>query len=107
RQEERAEMAPHLHDSVLQTLALMQRSDDPKRIVTLARQQERELRAWLYGGDQPSNGHRLSAALDEVAARVEGDFSVPVEVVTVGDAPLDDALRAAVAAAGEDRKSTR
>ncbi len=101
RQEERAEMAAHLHDSVLQTLALMQRSDDPKRIVTLARQQERELRAWLYGGDQPSNGHRLSTALDEVAARVEGDFSVPVEVVTVGDAPLDDALRAAVAAAGE------
>lgn len=101
RQEERAEMAAHLHDSVLQTLALMQRADDPKRIVTLARQQERELRTWLYGGEAPANGHRLTSALEDLAARVEGDFTVPVEVVTVGDARLDEPVRAAVAAAGE------
>lgn len=101
RQEERAEMAAHLHDSVLQTLALMQRTDDPKRIVTLARQQERELRAWLYGADTGPNGQRFAAALEEAASRVEADFDLPVEVVTVGDTALDDTTRAVVAAAGE------
>lgn len=101
RQEERAEMAAHLHDSVLQTLALMQRTDDPKRMVTLARQQERELRSWLYGGEQPANGQWLSSLLEEVATRVESDFSVPVEVVTVGEAPVDEIGRAVVGAAGE------
>lgn len=101
RQEERAEMAAHLHDSVLQTLALMQRTDDPKRIVTLARQQERELRAWLYGAEPGPNGQRFSTAIEEAASRVEADFAVPVEVVTVGDAVLDDVGRAVVGAAGE------
>ena len=102
RQEERAEMAAHLHDSVLQTLALMQRSDDPRRMMTLARQQERELRSWLYGGRSAGEAERrLASALEEVAARVENDFTIPVEVVTVGDAALDDTGRALVAAAGE------
>lgn len=102
RQEERAEMAAHLHDSVLQTLALMQRSDDPRRMMTLARQQERELRSWLYGGRSGGEAERrLASALEEVAARVENDFTIPVEVVTVGDAALDDTGRALVAAAGE------
>lgn len=101
RQEERAEMAAHLHDSVLQTLALMQRTDDPKRIVTLARQQERELRAWLYGAEPGPNGQRFAAALEEAASRVEADFAIPVEVVSVGDTALDDVTRAVVAAAGE------
>lgn len=101
RSEERSEMAAHLHDSVLQTLALMQRTDDPKRIVTLARQQERELRAWLYGADTGPNGQRFAAALEEAASRVEADFDLPVEVVTVGDTALDDTTRAVVAAAGE------
>lgn len=102
RQEERAEMAAHLHDSVLQTLALMQRTDDPRRMMTLARQQERELRSWLYGGRSADGAERrLASALEEVAARVENDFTVPVEVVTVGDAALDDTGRALVAAAGE------
>jgi signal transduction histidine kinase len=100
RQEERAEMAAHLHDSVLQTLALMQRTDDPKRMVTLARQQERELRSWLYGVDQAS-GERFSSAMEKAATRVESDFAIPVEVVTVGDAPLDEVGRALVGAAGE------
>lgn len=102
RQEERAEMAAHLHDSVLQTLALMQRSDDPRRMMTLARQQERELRSWLYSGRSGGEAERrLASALEEVAARVENDFTIPVEVVTVGDAALDNTGRALVAAAGE------
>lgn len=101
RQEERAEVAAHLHDSVLQTLALMQRTDDPKRMVTLARQQERELRSWLYGGPPAADGRRFSHAIEEVAHRIETDFAVPVEVVTVGEADLDERGRALVAAAGE------
>lgn len=101
RQEERAEMAAHLHDSVLQTLALMQRTDDSKRIVTLARQQERELRAWLFDDSEPGSEDTLVSALTSAAARVEGDFTLPVEVVTVGDAPADDAVRALVAATNE------
>ena len=101
RQEERAEMAAHLHDSVLQTLALMQRTDDPKRMVTLARQQERELRSWLYGARPSNTEQHFAAALEDAAARVETDFTIPVEVVTVGDGPLDETGRALVAAAGE------
>lgn len=101
RQEERAEMAAHLHDSVLQTLALMQRTDDSKRIVTLARQQERELRSWLYGAQPAADGQRFASTLQDAAARVESDFSIPVEVVAVGDARLNEAGQALVAAAAE------
>ncbi len=101
RQEERAEMTAHLHDSVLQTLALMQRTDDPRRMVTLARAQERELRRWLYEKGPAVEGERLVAALRSAADRVETDFDLPVEVVAVGDMPLDDRTRAMVAAAGE------
>jgi phage shock protein PspC (stress-responsive transcriptional regulator)/two-component sensor histidine kinase len=101
RQEERAEMAAHLHDSVLQTLALMQRTDDPRRVVTLARAQERELRRWLYEKGPAVEGERLVAALRSAADRVEADFDVPVEVVAVGDSSLDDPTRAMLGAAGE------
>ncbi len=101
RQEERAEMAAHLHDSVLQTLALIQRTDDSKRMVTLARAQERELRKWLYERVPDSEGERLTDALQAAADRIEADFDIPVEVVTVGDAPLDDRMRALAGAAGE------
>ncbi len=100
RSEERAEMAAHLHDSVLQTLALIQRTDDPKKMVTLARRQERELRDWLYtagGEDDETLGSALRAAAD----RVEASTDVPVEVISVGDAPLDETLRALVGASGE------
>jgi phage shock protein PspC (stress-responsive transcriptional regulator) len=99
RTEERADMAAHLHDSVLQTLALIQRTDDPRRMVTLARAQERELRSWLYGTED--GAANLAGALEQTAARVEQAHDVPVEVVTVGDRSLDDDLRALVAAAGE------
>ncbi|NOY55201.1 MAG: PspC domain-containing protein [Actinobacteria bacterium] len=100
RSDERAEVAAHLHDSVLQTLALIQRTDDVHAMVMLARRQERELRAWLYDGSGPEGG-TLRAALEQAAARLEEVHQVPVDVVAVGDAPLDDKLRAVVAAAGE------
>lgn len=99
RLDERAEVAAHLHDSVLQTLALMQRTDDPRRMAMLARQQERELRSWLYG-DERSEG-TLKQALEAAAARVEEDHQVAVDVVTAGDLPLSDTLRALVGSAGE------
>lgn len=101
RQEERAEVAAHLHDSVLQTLALIQRSDDPHRMAMLARHQESELRDWLYGTAPLDGVDLMSTALKQAAARVEADFQIPVEVVTVGDHTVDDRIRAVVAAATE------
>jgi signal transduction histidine kinase len=101
RSDERAEMAAHLHDSVLQTLALMQRTDDPKSMSMLARQQERELRGWLYGPEPSPDGETMRSALESAAARLESAHQVPIDVVIVGDAPMDDAVRALVAAAGE------
>ncbi|HSS08545.1 MAG TPA: PspC domain-containing protein [Acidimicrobiales bacterium] len=105
RSQERAEMAAHLHDSVLQTLALIQRrADDPKTVVSLARSQERELRSWLFDGDRRPGDQAdgsLGAAIRTVADDVEVRHGVPVEVVTVGDCPLDDRLDALVAAARE------
>jgi signal transduction histidine kinase len=103
RQEERAEMAAHLHDSVLQTLALIQRAGTSQEMVTLARGQERELRAWLYGRQTttPAGTQLLSAAVMEAAGRVEQLQKVPVEVVPVGDCPVDERLRTLVEAAGE------
>lgn len=100
RSQERAEMAAHLHDSVLQTLALIQRAEAPRDMVALARNQERELRAWL-NGRQPMADDTLAAAIEKAAASVELTLKVPVEVVTVGDAPLDDRLRAVVEACRE------
>jgi phage shock protein PspC (stress-responsive transcriptional regulator)/signal transduction histidine kinase len=102
RSQERAEVAAHLHDSVLQTLALMQkRADDPKEVATLARRQERELRSWLFDGDRSSAGEGLAAALDRVAAEVEDAHGVPIDVVAVGDRPLDEHCVALVAATRE------
>jgi len=101
RSDERAEMAAHLHDSVLQTLALMQRTDDPKSMSMLARQQERELRGWLYGPEPSPDGETMRSALEGSAARLESAHQVPIDVVVVGDAPMDDAIRALVAASGE------
>lgn len=101
RQEERAEVAAHLHDSVLQTLALIQRSDDPQRMAMLARHQESELRDWLFGTAPLDGVDLLSTALKQAAERVEEDFQVPVDVVTVGDHPVTEPTKALVAAASE------
>lgn len=102
RSQERAELAAHLHDSVLQTLALVQkRADDPRAVASLARRQERELRNWLWAPTTPAADASLAAALRAVAAEVEEAHDVAVEVVTVGDAPLDDRAQALVAAARE------
>jgi signal transduction histidine kinase len=106
RADERAELAAHLHDSVLQTLSLIQRNaDDKQATVNLARRQERELREWLYGRSRGAAGPKaersLRDALIDLGAEVEELHAVPVEVVVVGDAPLDERLQAALAAARE------
>lgn len=101
RADERAEMAAHLHDSVLQTLAMVQRSDDPAAMSALARRQERELRRWLYGEQARSTHGTVRDAVEHMAASVEDRHGVMIEVVAVGDAPVDAAAEALVAAAGE------
>jgi signal transduction histidine kinase len=102
RSEERAEMASRVHDSVLQTLALIQRkADDPRAVVSLARRQERELRDWLYAPEAPATEATFRAALDRAARDVEEAHGVTVDAVIVGDAPLDDPLDATAAAAKE------
>jgi signal transduction histidine kinase/phage shock protein PspC (stress-responsive transcriptional regulator) len=100
RSEARAEMAAHLHDSVLHTLALIQRADASPEVVALARRQERELRAWLYRAPVPPEG-RLRPAVEAIASRVEQRHNVPVDIVVVGDAPLDEAGKALVDACQE------
>ncbi len=86
RSEERAQVAAHLHDSVLQTLTLMQkRADDPREVAALARRQERELRDWLAGGGPSENGGRsLASELRSAAEAVEDDHRVAIESVVVG-----------------------
>jgi signal transduction histidine kinase/phage shock protein PspC (stress-responsive transcriptional regulator) len=106
RAEERADVASRVHDSVLQTLALIQRAaDDPHRVVALARGQERELRAWLFDGEMPgalgAEVTTLAAGCRAIAAEVEASHGVVVDVVVVGDCPLDDRLRPLLDAARE------
>jgi signal transduction histidine kinase len=102
RSQERADVGAHLHDSVLQTLALIQRSaEDPKRVAALARRQERELRGWLAGADSREDGERLAGALEAAAAEVEAAAGGTVEVVVVGDCSLDEHAGAVVGAARE------
>lgn len=102
RSQERTEVSAHLHDSVLQTLALVQRqAGDPRAVSALARRQERELRAWLQDRDTPGPDESLAGALTAAAEEVEAGHGVSVDVVTVGDAPLDDHARALAAAARE------
>jgi signal transduction histidine kinase/phage shock protein PspC (stress-responsive transcriptional regulator) len=89
RETERADIAAHLHDSVLQTLALIQRkSGDPAEVVRLARSQERELRGWLYAGPLGSQAS-LASAVTEVTHDVEDLHAIPVELVVTGDRALD------------------
>ncbi|MBF6327414.1 ATP-binding protein [Nocardia transvalensis] len=89
RNEEREEIASHLHDSVLQTLALIQRqADDPQEVMRLARSQERELRKWLFEDSMPAQSS-LAAALRTIAGEVEDQHGVKVTPVTVGDVSMD------------------
>lgn len=101
RVEERAEVAAHLHDSVLQTLALVQRhAESPRDVIRLARSQERELRSWLYGhpGEDTAT---FGGALERAVADIEGSYDVRVQSVVVGDAPVDQGLAAVVQASHE------
>src|SRR4051812_36137807 len=103
RSEERSEMAARVHDSVLQTLALIQRhAQEPRRVASLARRQERELRGWLYE-EQPLDDDEASlfAALSTAAADVEELHGVRVELARAGDCPVDAPARALVLAARE------
>jgi len=101
RSQERADMAAHLHDSVLQTLALIQKhAGDGRTVATLARAQERDLRSWLYG-DGPAPDTSVASALRAAAAEVEDGHGVPVEVVVVGDAAASERLHPLVLAARE------
>jgi signal transduction histidine kinase len=106
RAEERAEMASRVHDSVLQTLALIQRrAGDPQQVVQLARAQERELRAWLFDGRAPGSIDGQAATVGDavrlIQQDVEAQHGMSVEAVTVGDCDLDDDLTAMLAAARE------
>jgi len=101
RSEEKAEVAAHLHDSVLQTLALIQRTDDPKKMVTLARSQERDLRSWLFD-ENSTDTDSILGALTSAATRVEAAHDVPISVVVVGEASLpSDKQEALISAATE------
>lgn len=100
RSQERAEVAAHLHDSVLQTLALIQKAaNSPAEVNRLARSQERELRTWLYAG-RPAEGS-LQGALRMLAVETENAHGLPVDVVTVGDVELDERSTALVGATRE------
>jgi signal transduction histidine kinase len=101
RTQERADVAAHLHDSVLQTLALIQRqSADPHAVAQLARTQERELRRWLFD-PADRDGVLLGTALKDVTAEVEDAHGVPVELVIVGDSPVGERFGPLVAATRE------
>lgn len=107
RAQERAEVAAHVHDSVLHTLTLIQRSaESASEVRRLARAQERDLRAWLYrpegnGKDEADEPTTVAEAVKRNAAEVEDKHGVPLEVVVVGDCPLDDGLSAQMQAARE------
>lgn len=101
RAEEHGRVATHLHDSVLQTLALIQReSANSNRVAALARTQERELRDWLYGAEGIEAGG-LAEAVRKAAAEIEDFYGVNVDVVTVGDSEFDTVAQGIVLAARE------
>lgn len=105
RSQAHADLAAHLHDSVLQTLALIQRQAyDPREVIRLARGQERDLRSFLYADpstEAAGTGESFAAALRTVRADIEDTHGVPVELVTVGDGPVDEARAAVLAAVRE------
>ena len=102
RAEERADLAAHLHDSVLQTLTLIQnRAADPKVASALARQQERELRRWLYADHVADHDTSFREALAVAAAEVEDQYGVTIECIQVGETTIDPRVRAVLAATRE------
>ena len=105
RAEERADMAARVHDSVLQTLALIQRrSAEPQQVIQLARAQERELRSWLFDGRAPGAleaDTTFAAGVRLIQSEIEAQHGVTVDVVTVGDCTIDENLQAMLAAARE------
>ncbi len=94
-------MAAHLHDSVLQTLALIQKVEDRQTAINLARRQERELRNWLDPGRASRFGGSIRGRLDQMASDVEELHGIPVEVVTVGDVLVDEPIIALLNAGRE------
>ncbi|NVI90006.1 PspC domain-containing protein [Actinomadura sp. BRA 177] len=101
RSQERAELAAHIHDSVLHTLTLIQRNaHDTREVQRLARSQERTLRTWLYE-PRADPDQTFAAAIRELAGEVEDDHGVPIEIVCVGDTALEERLGAALQAARE------
>ena len=101
RESERADIAAHLHDGVLQTLALIRRqATDAEEVARLARAQERELREWLYD-DRRTPGTSVASDLRGVVAEVEDTRAVAVDVVVVGDAVPDDGTDALLQATRE------
>lgn len=104
RAQERAEIAAHIHDSVLHALTLIQRrAEDPKEVLRLARAQERELRLWLYRPEAAAESapDTLAERIREVVAEVEDRHGVAVELVCVGDCPMDERIAAQMQAARE------
>ncbi|MFE4666357.1 PspC domain-containing protein [Streptomyces sp. NPDC056716] len=107
RAQERAEVAAHVHDSVLHTLTLIQRNaENANEVRRLARAQERDLRTWLYkpegtGKDEAEEPDTLADAVRKNAAEIEDKHGVPIEVVVVGDCPLDERIGAQMQAARE------
>ncbi|MFE0249663.1 PspC domain-containing protein [Streptomyces sp. NPDC059010] len=107
RAQERAEVAAHVHDSVLHTLTLIQRNaENANEVRRLARAQERDLRTWLYkpegtGKDEADEPANLADAVRRNAAEIEDKHGVPIEVVVVGDCPLDERIGAQMQAARE------
>ena len=106
RAEERSDMASRVHDSVLQTLALIQRNaDNPQQVIQYARAQERELRSWLFDGRAPGSlddqAKTFADGIRVIQQEVEAQHGISVEAVTVGDCNLNDDLAAMLAAARE------
>ncbi len=102
RADDRADVAAHLHDSVLQTLTLIQnRAAEPSVTAALAHRQERELREWLYGRSRRDDGSSLRDHLEQVAAEIEDQYLLAVETIVVGDAAVTPTTAALAAAARE------
>ena len=104
--DQRAEIASRLHDSVLQTLALIQKqAHDPDEVARLARGQERELRAWLFDASEQTAKRTTAtvfAALHKAAGEVEDLFGVVIQPVTVGDDVAFDAATEPVVLAARE-----